>query len=224
MAVVELLNAEAGSTPSGTGSFTYFTNFRVVVDNIAFEKVVGIWSHSSASGNWTFFPCIFGHPVGENKEVWQAHITNTEIDQFDIRYTVLRHTYWDNNSGFNYVLDTGAAHTDGIGTATLAPNVVAVASGLDPGGTLAVDILVKNLAFAKQVAIVYTTNGWATFQNALGIFQKRFPPPSTPHQVQSELWHVSVSLSPGASGQFAVFYTVGGNTYWDNNFGANYSF
>jgi len=26
MSVIGLLNAEAGSTPSGTGSFTYFTN------------------------------------------------------------------------------------------------------------------------------------------------------------------------------------------------------
>ena len=44
MSVIALLNAEAGSTPSGTGSFTYFTNFRVLVENLAFIKLVGIWA------------------------------------------------------------------------------------------------------------------------------------------------------------------------------------
>ncbi len=37
MAAVALLNAEAGSAPSGTGSFSYFSNARVVVENLAFE-------------------------------------------------------------------------------------------------------------------------------------------------------------------------------------------
>ena len=28
----------------------------------------------------------------------------------------------------------------------------------------------------------------------------------------------------GATGQYAMFYNVEGTTYWDNNFGLNYSF
>jgi hypothetical protein len=60
--------------------------------------------------------------------------------------------------------------------------------------------------------------------NAFGSFQRSLPPPTMPHQIQSELWAISVQLTLGASGQFAVFYIVGGATYWDNNFGANYSF
>ena len=224
MAAVALLNAEAGSAPSGTGSFNYFTNARVVVENLAFNKIVGIWGHSAGSGNWGFFPCSFDHSVPNNSEIWSAHIGGTEIDQFDLEYRVLGNIHWDNNAGFNYLLDTGAAHTDGIGTAIVVPNVLAVASGIEPSGKLNVEVLVKNLAFAKQVAIVYTTDNRTTFHNAFGSFQRSFPPPTTPHQVQSELWAISVQLTPGASGQFAVFYIVGGATYWDNNFGANYPF
>jgi hypothetical protein len=209
MAAVALLNAEAGSTPSGTGSFSYFTNARVVLENLAFDKIVGIWGHNPASGSWSFFPCIFERSVPNNREMWSAHIGTTEIDQFDVEYQVLGNIYWDNNAGFNYVLDTGAAHTDGVGTATVVPNVLAVASGIEPGGKLNVEVLVKNLAFAKQAAIVYTTDNWTTFHNAFGNFQR---------------WAISVQLTPGASGQFAVFCIVGGATYWDNNFGANYSF
>jgi hypothetical protein len=224
MAVVAMLQAEAGSAPSGTGSFTYFTNFRVVVENLAFDKIVGIWGRNAFSGGWNLFPCIFDRSVPNNLEVWRAHVTSTEIDMFDVRYEVLANVYWDNNGGFNYVLDNSAAHTDGIGTAITGPNVVAVAWGVDAGGTLNVEVLVKNLAFVKQVAIVYTVNNWATFANAFGIFQRVFPPPTMPHQIQSELWKISVSLTPGASGKFAVFYVVGGSTYWDNNFGLDYSF
>jgi hypothetical protein len=224
MTAVALLNAEAGSAPSGTGSFTYFTNFRVAVENLAFAKTVGIWGRNTVSGGWGFFPCAFDHAVAGNREIWQAHVSGTEIDRFAVRYDVLGQTFWDNNAGFDYGLDTNAAHTDGIGTVVLAPAVLAVASRLDPGGTLAVDILVKNLAFAKQVAIVYTLNNWTTFQNAFAVFQRTFPPPTTTHQVQAEHWRVAVMLPPGASGQFAIFYIVAGNTFWDNNFRTNYSF
>jgi hypothetical protein len=224
MAVVALLQAEAGSAPSGTGSFTYFTNFRVVVENLAFAKIVGIWGRNAFSGVWSLFPCSFDRSVPNNLEVWRAHVSSTEIDMFDARYEVLGNVHWDNNGGFNYGLDNAAAHTDGIGTAVIDPNVLAVAWGVDPGGMLNVEVLVKNLAFVKQVAIVYTVNNWATFANAFGVFQRGFPPATTAHQIQAEQWRVSVGLTPGASGKFAVFYVVGGATYWDNNFGLDYTF
>jgi hypothetical protein len=223
MAAVALLHAEAGSSPSGTGSFNYFTNAGVVLENLAFDKIVGIWGRNSASGGWGLFPCSFERSVPNNREVWSVHIDTTEIDQFDVQYQVLGNIYWDNNAGFNYLLDTGAAHTDGTGTATVGPNVLAVAWGVESSGRLNVEVLVKNLAFNKQVAIVYTTDNWATFHDAFGSFQRTFPP-TMPHQIQSETWAVSIPLTPGASGQFAVFYIVGGATYWDNNFGANYLF
>src|SRR5215510_4207938 len=108
MAAVALLNAEAGSAPSGTGSFTYFTNFRVVVENLAFDKIVGIWGHNAFTGVWSLFPCIFDRSVPNNLEVWRAHVTSTEIDMFDVRYGVLGDVNWDNNGGFNYVLDNAA--------------------------------------------------------------------------------------------------------------------
>jgi hypothetical protein len=47
---VVLLNAEAGSSPSGTGSFNYFSNFTVVVENLAFNKQVNIFGHDLGTG------------------------------------------------------------------------------------------------------------------------------------------------------------------------------
>lgn len=223
MDALSLLHAEAGSSPSGTGSFNYFTNCSVVVQNIAFTKIVGVWGHTN-SGNWTFFPCSYNHSVSGNNEVWQAHIGGAEIDQFALEYQVAGNTYWDNNSGYDYRLATGPAHTDGIGTAVINPNVCVVASGIDPGGNLNVEILVKNLDFAKTVAIVYTTDNWATFHNAFGGYKTSYPPARQPRQADAELWEVNVPVGAGAKGLFAAFYTVGGATYWDNNFTLNYSF
>ena len=104
------------------------------------------------------------------------------------------------------------------------PDVLAVEFNVDAAGTLSVDVLVKNIAFAKQVAIVYTTNNWQTFQNAFGVFQRVFPPTTTPAQINAQLCNVEAFVGAGQKGQFAVFYNVIGRTSWDNNFSLNYSF
>jgi hypothetical protein len=223
MNAVSLMHAEAGSSPSGTGSYNYFTNCSVVVQNIAFTKVVGVWGHTN-SGNWAFFPCIHSRSVPGNNEVWQAHIDGTEIDQFAIEYQVAGNIYWDNNSGYDYRLATGPAHTDGIGTVVINPNVLVVAVDVDPSGNLKVEILVKNINFAKTVAITYTTDNWTTFHNVFGSYKQSYPPAKQPHQVDAELWEVTVPVGVGTTGSFAAFYIVDGATYWDNNFTLNYSF
>jgi Carbohydrate/starch-binding module (family 21) len=222
---VVLLNAEAGSSPSGTGSFNYFSNFTVVVENLAFNKQVNIFGHDLGTGEWHPFPCGFAKSLPGNVETWTAHVDASRIDQFVVEYQVSGNTFWDNNFGNNYILDTQAAEeTDGVGTAVLKPEVLAVEFAVDAAGALSVDVLVKNIAFAKQVGIVYTTNNWQTFQNAFGVFQKGFPPATTPAQINAELWRVEAFVGAGQKGQFAVFYNVSAHTSWDNNFSLNYSF
>ena len=61
-------------------------------------------------------------------------------------------------------------------------------------------------------------------QNAFGSYAQSYPPAITPHQVNAELWNIVVPVGVGTAGQFAVFYTLAGATYWDNNFGLNYTF
>lgn len=224
MNAVALLHAEAGSTPSGTGSFNYFSNFSVLVENLAFAKLVGIWGRDVGSGTWSFHPCSYSRSVPGDGEIWQGSI-GSPVDQFDVEYEALGNVYWDNNDQFNYTLDTEAAEgTEGVGTAVINPNVLAVEWVVDGAGNLTVDVLVKNIAFAKQVAIVYSTNNWLTFQNAFGNYTQSFAPPSSPHQLNAELWGIVAPVGVGTRGQFAVFFSVGGTTYWDNNFGLNYSF
>lgn len=225
MDAVALLRAEAGTSPSGTGSFSYFTNFSILVDNFAFAKQVQILGHDVNTGSWVFRPCSFNSSVPGNGEIWTAHVGDSPIDQFVVQYQVSGTTFWDNNAGFNYALDTHAAEsTDGVGSVVLNPDVLSVAQEVDALGNLKVEVLVKNLAFAKQVGIVFTTDNWATFQDAFGTFAQSFPPFGSPHEVNAEVWAISAFVGPGKHGQFAVFYDVNGTTSWDNNFGRNYSF
>ena len=224
MAAVALLYAEAGMAPSGTGSFDPFTNFSLVVQNLAFTKIVGIWGHDASTGVWSFSPCSYSRSVPGNLEIWVGG-EGLPPDQFDVEYQALGNVYWDNNAGFNYALDVPAAESaGGVNTAVIGPNVFAVGFEVDAAGNLNVDVLVKNLAFAKQVAIVYTTNNWVTFQNVFGGRVQSYPPATKPHQVNAELWNIMAPVGVGATGQFAVFYIVAGATYWDNNFGLNYTF
>ena len=223
MDAVGLLHGEAGSTPSGTGSFSYFSNFTVLVQNLAFAKQVGIWGRDVASGTWSFHPCSYSRSVPGNGEIWTGSV-DSPMDQFDVEFEALGTVYWDNNDGFDYHLDTQAAQsTDGVGTAVIKPNVLAVSWGVT-GANLTVEALVKNLDFVKQVAIVYSTNGWQTFQTAFGTFSRSFRPGSSPHQLNAEEWTISAPVGAGAAGEFAVFFNAAGTTYWDNNFGINYSF
>jgi hypothetical protein len=225
MSTVALLRAEAGSAPSGTGSFSYFAHFQVVVDNLAFNKLVGIWGRDPLTATFGFHACTFSRSVPNNQEVWQATINTPHIDQFAVEYEVLGSIHWDNDGGHDYRLDTHAAEsTDGVGTAILGPNVAVVSSGLDGAGNLIAELLVKNIAFQKQVAIVHTTDNWQTFQNAFGTFERTIPPAATPHQPNTELWRVVAPVGLNNHGQFAAFYTVQGSTFWDSNFTLNYAF
>ena len=108
-----------------------------------------------------------------------------------------------------------AEAAEGVSTVVMGPNVLVGGYQAD-AGNLNVQVLVRNIAFQKQVAIVHTTDNWFTCHNAFGIY-------SRPHQLDTELWNIG-PVAVGTTGQFAAFYTAAGATYWDNNFGLNYSF
>jgi Carbohydrate/starch-binding module (family 21) len=222
---VGLVQGQAGLSPSGMNGEVPFTNFEVMVQDLAYDKIVGIWGHDINTGNWSFNPCTFGRKVPGNFEIWTGGWDEgVPPDQFDIEYQVSGNVYWDNNAGYNYSLSPEAAQgADGVQTVVIGPNVL-VGGYQANAGNLDVQVLVKNIAIQKQVAIVYTTDNWFTYQNAFGIYSRPFAPASTPHQLNTELWSITAPVPAGSKGQFAAFYNVDGVTYWDSNFGVNYSF
>jgi len=246
MAAVALLWGGGTLGPDVNGGSPLFFNFGVVVQNLAYNKLVGIWSPGLGTGTpgaWSFTPCSFSRSVPGNLEIWEGEgLANGQYSgqsmPFAVEYEVLGNVFWDNNAGYNYSLEVDFSGPIEVPmTAVIGPNVLAC--GVVPGsdslsasqsgfvdgqGNLNVGVLVKNIAYVKQVGIAYTTDNWLTFQNAFGIYKQWFPPLSTPHQLNAELWNILAPVGVGATGQYAVFYTVEGTTYWDNNFGLNYSF
>lgn len=71
---------------------------------------------------------------------------------------------------------------------------------------------VQNLGYAKQVGIRYRTSAGA-WESAPGQYLG-------PASAGRELWSVNMSAP---SDSFAVYYTVNGVTYWDNNNSQNYA-
>lgn len=220
MSRVQLWWAIAGMSPTGTGSYSYWSNFRIVVENLSTAKVVGIWGRAASSGIWSFYPANFERSLGMNKEFWQARTTDV-LDRFVVRYDVLGATYWDNNGGHDYLLDVAAAQsTDGVGTAILGQRVISQDNPSISGGRLTLGVSVQNLYFSKRVGVRFTTDHWATFHDAMAVYQQGYKPDLLPFQAQVESWYIDVPVSaPSTSSlEYAVYF----DDHWDNDFGMNY--
>ena len=208
---------------TGTGSYSYWAYADVVVENLAFDKIVGVWGHQPLGDLWTLHPGTYQRSLPGNRELWRVQVRGTPIDRFAVQYQVLGSVFWDNNFGHDYFTDAQAAQQeDGTGTALIA-SPVQVTGSFNNAGTLEVGVLVQDLAFAKQVGIRYTASNWAAFNDAFGAYVRDYPPPSTPAQVSAEYWRVMIPV--GAShGEFAAFYRVNNASYWDNDFSLNFRF
>jgi len=210
MDTVEFGLAISNSHPSGTGSFTYEGSFKIVVQNLAFNKQVSIWAQVGTV--WKDIFASFAHALPGNLELWIAPASNSE-GQFVAKYTVNGTTYWDNNNGLNYkfpqVFDdfavlSGKNFPVVLGSASLFSN------------NLHIDLGIQNLAFAKVVGIVFTPDNWVTAQTAFVHWDHNMPS-------GLEVWVVDTPVGSATQVQFAAFYRVSGNEFWDNNFTRNYT-
>lgn len=216
---VQLLEATAGMAANGMGSHFYVGNYRVILDNIAYQKVVGVWGRQFGTANWSFYPCHYVNSVPGNLEIWEATIGD-KLDQFTIKYVVAGKEHWDNNEWHDYLLDVEAAkRVEGVGTRVIDPHLLGEGGGFH-NGHLIVNVAVQNLAYHKQVGIRYTTDGWKTKHEAFGSYVKSYPPRLGSEQPQVETWVIEVPINQTL--EYYLFYNVTNTTFWDNNFGRNY--
>ncbi len=217
-APVELIWASADFIPTGTGSHTWSATYKIRVDNIAYDKEVGIWGRNAGTGDWEFAAATNQESVSGNKEIWS--VTNsTVVDLFTVRYTVNGVTHWDNNNSNNYALEAYSS-TRMIGV----PNVIFGGGRIDTtADTAEITIGVKNLAYHKVVGIVYTLDDWATNDVVNATYSHGNLPDSHPGQPEAETWQLSVPLVGASRIEFAIFYEVDGNTYWNNNYQRNFA-
>ena len=210
---VELRLVTSHSFPTGTGSFSYQGEYFVVVQNLAFEKQVAIHGRTPGGTAFADRPAIFQESLPDGRELWKLK-TGDEMLEFVAKYRISGTTFLDNNGGSNYkqpqVLDEFDALVGRV------PQVVHGTSGFSDATHISVTAALKNLAFIKEVGIVFTTDNWVSSGVAFGRFT---------HTLKSgnEIWTVNAPVGITNRVDFAIFYRVNGQESWDNNFWRNYT-
>ncbi len=217
------------------GYYLYTRRFQVEDRNLAFDKKVFI-SHEMIDGSWKDFPMTYVSSTPDNSEIWAADLSATNFgenpsmyfgDEFVARYEVQGNKYWDNNNNQNYKMDVLE------GTYLRSDVNVAVdryySSLYSYSNYFSIHADVRNIAYSKQVSVIYSTDGWASNHTValnfapyltVGAMQTL----NSPNKHGIERWIANLTAdSTVKKVEFAVSYKVNGATYWDNNFGKNYT-
>ncbi len=209
---VELRLITSSSFPSGTGSFNYRGEYQIVVQNLAVQKEVAIRGRAGSAASFSDRLASFQESLPDGRELWKL-TTGDELLEFVAKYGVLGTTFWDNNAGANY--SQPPVFDDFDASLGRVPQVVLGAADFSDATHIHVSAAVKNVAFAKQIGIVYTENSWINSSVASGQFD---------HTLKSgnEVWTIDAPVGTTNHVEFAIFYRVGGQEFWDNNFWRNY--
>lgn len=212
------------------GMGSSYRSFSIQVKNLAYAKQVAIL-HQMSDGSWQEYPAVFSRTIDNNYELWSLSLANSANiwgDAFVVKYTVNGVTYWDNNNGQNYSM--GILDGTWLNPAVnLQVNYRSLYyNSYTNQTTLSGSVDIRNLAYNKKVDIIYTTDNWQTTRVA----SARYVGPlyqvgysqfiNSPNKHGIERWTFLEYLGNASQVEFAVSYTVGGQTYWDNNHGANY--
>lgn len=227
---VKLLKVQ--STQSYYKGYWTSGRFEVLVANLAFQKNVHLHIRQK-SGVWTDYPLSYNRPANNGKEVWTADFTlynqPTDADEllFAVKYQVNGQTFWDNNNGANY------RFTRNFGNVLVGTNVYnglyQTTLNLYGGNTVHAYVTIKNLAANKVVKVVYSTDNWLTAKTVYASYDPQFwnssySTISNPNAYGFEEWRFQMDVgSSSTKVDYAISYTVNGQTYWDNNFGRNYA-
>lgn len=231
MAAGEVSLIKARSVTSTYRGYWHYGRFEAQVANLGANKNVAAYI-KKADGSWYDFPMTFVRTAG-TKEVWAADFNlytmpdAAEVIEFAVKYQVNGLTYWDNNNWSNYKLVRGGGALLGAGVNVsenfYAPEINVSASQTTWGS----HITLRNIAYTKNVNVVYSTDNWATTKVVAATYDPYFWFSSysniaNPNAMGFEEWRFTLDIGNATEIQYAISYTVNGQTYWDNNFGRNY--
>jgi hypothetical protein len=219
---------------------TYYTRLAgkavgyVEVENLAYNKEVIV--HYSASGAaWTTVKAVHVASIGNNREIWKFTTAETTFlprwggasFDFAIQYKVNGQVYWDNNGGANFAIDCGGVGVSRpqhvLAKSTHFVNAASLVAATATTRTFSGSIVLKNLAYAKNVKVRYSVNNWVSYKEVAATFGSTLTTP-VGGATGCESWNFSAGVANTVSTvKYSVSYTVNGVTYWDNNFTKNYS-
>lgn len=232
---IELISASAFAQDY-IKAVVFKRNFLIRVKNLGFQKTIHV-RHKKTDGTWTDIPASYQKTTSAGDEIWSAAtleqftisgMTSIYADEFALQYRVNQSTFWDNNNGQNYRLnkDDGVLLGNNISILQYSYKTEKTADAKK----IRLNLDLRNIAYQKSVKIVYTTNNWQTSSTLNASFvtpyipENSFGPKPNPNVWGVERWAAEIVLPLSFNGNcdWAVSYTVNGNTYWDNHFGSNY--
>ncbi|MCT4688749.1 carbohydrate-binding protein [Vallitalea sp.] len=226
---VQLYSAKILPTYGDMGNIIgYYSTGNIYIKDLGTNKNVTV--HYTYDGtNWLDQSAYYQKTLADGSELWnfktpeQSYTPTHQIEyncKFAIKYEIDGNTYWDNNNGENYFLqDTTMIYNAPY---ALSKSVVMLDKGISTPNSLWGYIFLKNLSYDKKVIVRYTTDNWQTYHDINAHYNCKY-------DNDIELWSFNTikEKSPfpvNSSGEYVIGYTINGVTYWDNNFGDNYSF
>lgn len=226
---VQLYSAQMNTIYGDYGRIKgYSTSGYIHVENMSCNK--NVYVHYTYNGvDWLDEPAAYLMTLEDGSEVWTYDTHKVKYEpahkynyycQFAIRYEVNGNTYWDNNEGNDYYLRRSCVYPEY--PYVLSKNNIKVTDATRTQDGLYVYAKLKNLAYNKTVKLRFTTDNWQTYREIDGIY-------TSSYGNGCESWYFDtkkcgVTLSPSDTLEYVVSYTVNGVTYWDDNFGINYTF
>ena len=188
------------------------TSYKVYIrtnDNAVDQNVTVHYFYMSTVG-WQDTTATYVTTLSDGSKIWSAYFPSMDC-QYVIKYEADGETIWDNNDGHNY------NKSELIGSAAIE----ALRYGYQYDyNNYKIGAVLKNFAYNKNVFVRYTTDGWNTYHDAALAYDKT-------NDDGTENWTTTVSLGTVENSEdfeYAICYQANGNTYWANNFGANYNF
>lgn len=201
----------------------------IEVDNIAESKQVNVvWRIFGRTDGWKTTQATFAAPTDGNFEAWEfstdilSHYspkvaTSASVYglEFYLEYYANNTRYIDDNGG-NYYRIGGYDQPEAILKKPVVKlGNVAFGSSNDFKG----HIYLKNIATNKEVKIVYSTDNWATVQQAWAY--KAYTLDHTNNTM--ERWEYDVPVAADVNRiEIAVLYVGDGTQYWDTHYNRNY--
>ncbi|MNP30959.1 putative phosphatase regulatory subunit [compost metagenome] len=176
---------------------------------------------------WYDIDAHYVGPTSSTHEKWSFSIYTSSLTKdhpelkylnyvkFAIKYKVNGVTYWDNNNSLNYYNEPNTVHPN---SAILGNVKVLKAYDYLYGGSFSGAVYVQNMDPTKIVKIVYTTDNWATVKEGYATYVNRSNNFNT-----VELWSYQFNVPGATEVKYAISYSSAGSTYWDNNYGSNYT-
>jgi hypothetical protein len=215
--------------------YTPFSGYKAVgfvkVKNVAYSKQVAVRFTLDNGQTWRDTEATYFTTLDDGYEIWSFETEaaplsryNMPTIEFAIRYLVEGNEYWDNNNNQNYsmrgVIGTEYAYDFILGDETKVDGKVELRKGFD-GFHIFFWAYVQDIAYQKEVTLVYSLDGWQTVHELPGYYSAE-----NPGQSNVDIWKGSELIHGFIYGtsqvEAAIRYRVNGQEHWDNNFKQNY--